>query len=342
MATDMRRLAGPAQVPAHEAAFTETSAQPRVERVPFAHLSIELGHLYMEDYEAGIDSLRWHFRQVAPWARAAHEAYAAALGNRRPRVSTCFLVDDYFAPFGSPREIVPQLVEAATECGLRIDYLGRESGCAEADDVDLARLVEGRLVVEPAPDTNGSRPPVTKTGWLCNGLRSPVAGSAEAMGEVVGWRPPAESAANRHSIFLDVELWKEKARDGDRLWSCPYLASVWQLLRLGMLRNFGRPVAVPRAWTGDLPERWDELPAVTQLNPSAAPFCGYRTFSVLAGRFLPIEHAVRTILSQVNVEDAVARQALERSAGEGLVLPAELVDRVEYAFANGIALTSSR
>jgi hypothetical protein len=330
---------------ATEAVFTETSAQPRVERVPFGHLSIELGHLYMEDYEAGIDSLRWHFRHVAPWVRAARDAHAAALGSRTTRISTCFLVDDYFAPFGSPREIVPQLVEAAAECGLRIDYLGRESGCAEADDVDLARLVEGRLVVEPAPDTNGSRPPVTKTGWLCNGLRSPLAGSVEAMGEAVGWRPPAESAANRHSIFLDVELWKDvelgkgRARDGDRLWSCPYLASVWQLLRLGMLRNFGRPVAAPRAWAGELPGRWAELPPVTQLNASAAPFCAYRTFSVLASRFLPIEHAVRTILSQVTVEDAVARQALDRSAGEGLVLSAELVDRVEYAFVNGVALS---
>jgi len=324
---------------AHEAVFTETSAQPRVEQVRLGHLSIELGHLYMEDYEAGIDSLRWHFRQVAPWANAAREAYSAALGNRTPRISTCFLVDDYFAPFGSPAGIVPQLIEAAAEAGLRIDYLGRESGCAEADDVDLGRLVEGRLVVEPAPETNGSRPPVTRTGWLCNGMRSPVAGAVEAMGEVVGWAPPAESAANRHSIFLDVEVWKDKARGGDRLWSCPYLASVWQLLRLGMLRNLGRAVAVPRALSGALPERWSDLPPVVQLNPTAPPFCAYRTFSVLASRFLPIEHAVRTILSQVDVEEPVARQAMERSGGEGIVLPPELVDRVEYAFVNGVALS---
>src|SRR5207302_9784046 len=138
-AADRRHRVG-RPVMAHEAAFTETSAQPRVERVPLGHLSIELGHLYMEDYEAGIDSLRWHFRQVAPWANAARQACAAALGDRTPRISTCFLVDDYFAPFGSPREIVPQLVEAAAEAGLHIDYLGRESGCAEADDVDLGRL----------------------------------------------------------------------------------------------------------------------------------------------------------------------------------------------------------
>ncbi|OLB81333.1 MAG: hypothetical protein AUI14_03795 [Actinobacteria bacterium 13_2_20CM_2_71_6] len=319
-----------------EAAFTETSAEPRTEQVPYAHLSIELGHLYMEDYEAGIDGLREHFRRVAPWARAAHQVYADTSGVRTVRVSTCFLVDDYFGPFGSPRTIVPELVQAAEEAGLHIDYLARESGCATADGVDLARLVESRLVPEPTPRTTGFRPPVTDTGWLCNGQRSPAAGTSEAMGEVLAWRPPAENAANRHSIFLDVELWDEK---NGRTWSCPFLASVWQLLRLGMLRHFGRRVAVPQPWPDEPPEGWHELPAVTRLSDSAAPFCAYRTFSVLATRFLPIEHAVRNILSQVTVEEPVAKQALERSGAEGVYLPPELVDRVEYAFINPGALS---
>jgi hypothetical protein len=314
-----------------EAVFREASAQPRIEGVPYAHLSIELGHLYMEDYEAGIDGLREHFRQVAPWAMAAREACAATLGDRRARVSTCFLVDDYFAPFGSPREIVPDLLRAADDCGLQIDYLGRESGCADADGVPLAELVEGRLVAEPAPRTTGTRPPVNQTGWLSNGQRSPGSTATEAMGVIPRWRPPLESAANRHSIFLDVELWDERP-DGRRTWSCPYLAAVWQLLRLGMLRDLGKRVAQPGVLDGDLPEQWADLPALVQLNPTAAAFCAYRTFSVLANRYLPIEHAVRLILGQVAAEDGVASQVLERSMGEKLTLPAELVERVEYLF----------
>jgi hypothetical protein len=314
-----------------DAVFREASAQPRIEGVPYAHLSIELGHLYAEDYERGTDGLPVHFRRVAPWAAAAGEACAATLSGKRARISTCFLVDDYFTPFGSPRTIIPQLLEAAQDSGLRIDYLGRESGCAEADGVALAGLVEGRLVAEPTPRTTGGRPPVTQTGWLSNGQRSPVSGATEAMGSIRPWSPPMESAANRHSIFLDVELWNERP-GGDRLWSCPHLAAVWQLLRLGMLRDRGRRVARPRPWVGELPERWADLPALVQLNPSAAPFCGYRTFSVLAQRYLPIEHAVRLILSQFAAEGGVAAQAIERGRAEGVSLPAELVERVDYAF----------
>jgi hypothetical protein len=314
-----------------DAVFREASDEPRVAQLPLSHLSIELGHLYMEDYASGIDGLRENFQRVAPWADAARRACQAAIGDRRARVSTCFLVDDYFSPFGSPRQIVPDLMRAAADAGLEIDYLGRESGCASAEGVPIARMVEGQLVAEPAPSTDGSRPPVSESGWLCNGERSAVPGAGEAMGVISQWTPPVESAANRHSIFLDIELWDEK-REDERTWSCPFLASVWQLLRLGMLRNLGQSVAVPQPAPGELPESWDQLPALLRLNPSAAPFSAYRTFSVLSSRFLPVEHAVRTILGQVNVAGAVADQVAERAERESLTLPPELVDRIEYAF----------
>jgi len=317
-----------------DASFQEASAQPRIEQLPFAHLSIELGHLYMEDYGLGIDGLREHFRAVTPWAQAAGRACEDCVAGRRPRISTCFLVDDYFSPFGSPREIVPDLIRAAADADLQIDYLARESACANAGDVSLARLVESQLVDEPAPSTDGSRPPVTESGWLCNGRRSPVAVTGEAIGIPTRWTPPAENAVDRHSIFLDVELWDERT-PGARTWSCPFLAAVWQLLRLGMLRSQGRGVAVPEPVPDELPERWDELPAVLRLNESAAPFCAYQTFSVLSARFLAVEHAVRTVLGHVNVAAAVAEQVAQRCAREGLSLPPELVDRVGYAFIHG-------
>lgn len=311
--------------------FREAAAEKRVEGIPLAHLSVELGHLYMEDFAAGPDRIRRQFERVAPWAKTAAEVCAASLPGRRARISTCFLVDDYFTRFSSPAEVVPQLIEAARENGVEIDYLARESGCAKADGVPLARLVESRLVSDPPPGTNGSRPPTTTTGWLCNGQRSPAGAATEAMGAASPWAPPVENAANRHSIFADIELWDEA--NGERTWSCPFLAAVWQLLRLGLLRHFGEAVATPVPWDGEqLPEDWDRLPAVVKLNPSAAPFSAYRTMSVLAGRFLHIEHAVRTILSQVAVEPGVAAQLAGRAATEKLSLPAELADRIEYIF----------
>jgi hypothetical protein len=323
-----------------DAVFREETAERRVTAVPLSHLSIELGHLYMDSFAAGPD-LQQHFEQVAPWANAGRQACADSLQRQqrrlgrksqgpRTRVSTCFLVDDYFMPFSSPAQLVPELVSAARAAGLEIDYLVRESGCADTGEVALASLVEGHLVIDPSPDTNGSRPPVREVGWLCNGQRSPAGDDTEAMKPVEPWTPPVQNGARRHSIFLDVQLWDEN--DRRRRWSCPFLATVWQLLRLGMLRYHGAAVAAPCDWEGEFPDDWDELPAVTQLNPTAAPFSAYRTLSVLSAKFLPIEHAVRTILSQVAIDCEVLDQVMKRSRNEGVELPPEIVDRIDYVF----------
>ena len=322
-----------------DAIFREATAERRVEAVPFSHLSIELGHLYQEDFTAGLD-LREHFERVAPWVSAGREAYVGSpqghqrqQGRRtRTRVSTCFMVDDYFSRFSSPAQLVPELVNAAHTAGLEIDYLARESGCADTGKVALARCVESRLVVDPPPSTNGSRPPVTERGWLCNGQRSPAndVKPTGAMDPVQPWAPPAENGARRHSIFLDVQLWDEN--NGRRTWSCPFLAAVWQLLRLGMLRYNDVAVTVPQIQDGKFPDDWDRLPVVTQLNPTAAPFSAYRTLSVLSTKFLPIEHAVRIILSQVSIDRDVLNQITARSQKENVELPPELIDRIEYVF----------
>jgi hypothetical protein len=154
------------------------------------------------------------------------------------------------------------------------------------------------------------------------------------MGTASHWAPPRQNSARHHSIFTDVELWDDE--QDRRLWSCAFLAAVWQLLRLGLLRNEGEPVAQPRPLSpAGLPDYWDELPPVLQLNPSAQPFSAYRTFSVLSSRFLSVEHAVRTILSQVSVPPGVLDQVTARSAAERLPVSAEVVDRIAYVFTGG-------
>ncbi|GIM88457.1 SCO2522 family protein [Paractinoplanes toevensis] len=314
---------------ASDGLFTEASASPVVQSVALSHLSVELGHLYMDDFRAGEARLREHFQRVAPWARTAIEQTAASLGSKRtPRVSTCFLIDDYFTRFSTPAEVIAALVTAAEAADLRIDYVARESGCARAGDVDLATLVQEHLVHEPAEDTNGGRPPTTESGWLTNGERSP-ARATSAMSGPREWRPPRQSAVQNHSIFVDIELWSDSP-DG-RLWSCPFLATVWQLQRLGLLRHLGRPVAEP-VTVGELPADWDEMPPIIQLDPAAAPLRAYRTFNPLDSRFLPIELAVRTVLSQVWIDPVVDQQVRGRAQAEGVELPAELVGRVSYAF----------
>ena len=224
------------------------------------------------------------------------------------------------------------VLAAANREGLEIDYLARESACADADSVSPAYLTLGRLVTEPVPGTTGGRPPLTETGWLTNGQRSPSTSRGEAMARRAVWQPPQESARRRHSIFVDVELWDEE--DSQRTWSCAMLAAVWQLLRLGLLRDRGRPVTTPADWMDrPFPDHWAELPPVLRLNPRAAAFAAYTTLSVLSPRFLPVELAVRTILSQFACDESILAEATSRAARDAMQLPADLVDRIRYVFA---------
>jgi hypothetical protein len=311
-----------------DAVFQETTAQSRTQSIPLAHLSLELGHLYMEDFEEGPERLRRHFAQLRPWADAARAT--ARTGGRRPRISTCFLIDDYFTRFSSPAELVPTLLAEADRAGLTIDYLARESGCAVADEIPLAQAVAGRLVESPPAGSNGRRPPVSSTGWLANGERTPGR-SPQAMQAATAWQPPHETAARRHNVYADVELWDDT--DGVRTWSCPFLAAVWQLARLGLLRHEGMPVLTPRPQIApEFPAEWDELPPLVRLNDSAAPFSAYRTCSLLPARFLPVEHAVRVILDQTDVDAEALGQVAERSAAEGTPVPDAIADRVSYIF----------
>jgi hypothetical protein len=311
--------------------FRELSAEPRVQQVDYAHLSVELDHLYMEDLQRGQEHLRARLARVRPWFDAAVASFAAAHPGVRPRISTCFLIDDYFSDLVGPAELVERLLDAAGHAGLRIDYLARESGCATAGTVRPAELVAARLVSVPTQGTTGARPPTARTGWLSNGRRSPDTPNLAMRRHV--WEPPLEADKRRHSVFVDVELWDEPG--GERVWSCPMLAAVWQLLRLGLLRDEGRCLVRPRPLPASLPKTWSAMPAVTRIEPRAAAFHGYRTLSLLEDRFLPVEHAVRVILNQVKQDPDVMEMTAARAAREGTPVPGDVPGRIGYVFLPG-------
>ncbi|MDA1359141.1 SCO2522 family protein [Glycomyces luteolus] len=325
--------------------YEEGTAEQHTERFGMSHLSIEVGHLYADDL-ARPDTLKAEMAAAAAWAHGATEALAKRLGGRRPRVSTCYLVDDYSQQgMPPPEELISVITEAADDAGLRIDYLARESACAAMGPLQLAGLVADRIVFEPPPGENGSRPTVARSGWLCNGVPSPKPRGV-AMGVADQWSPPIQNAKRDHSVFLDVELWSET--DQGRRWSCPMLAAVWQLLRLGVLRNQGRRIGVPEAVAAVVvdehghdpdrpararfPESWAAMPPILQLEPGASPFPAYRTVSILSVNYLEVEHAVRVICGSVRPEAGaveVIRKAAER---EGMALTEEIVDRLSYIF----------
>lgn len=310
-------------------AYREAASENKVAELPLAHLSVEVGHCYMEDLLRGEDHLREQFRAAAPFVDAARAAVRS--GTNRPRVSTCFLLDDYFSHEAPPGDVVETVRRVAAECGTPIDYMVRESGCRLADGIDLARMTEGYLLPEPGPGTNGSRPPPQESGWLSNGEGSPNQHSQQAMVDT-RWAPPREYARRNHSIFVDVELWRDV--EGERLWSCPFLAAVWHLLRLGLLRHGGDPVAVPQPAppAGAWPEEWDELPVVMRLEERAAPFAAYRSVSVLPQQYQPVEHAAKVILDRLRLDQGVIDQVVRRAEREGVVLPLSLTGRMGHVF----------
>ncbi|ONH60887.1 hypothetical protein CcI49_09935 [Frankia sp. CcI49] len=330
----MERTSGDFGVPSARAVFREEHAVERISEVPLSHLSVELGHFYPEDFGNGGVELERQFRRIAMWAQPTQLAALSGRAKGSARVSTCLLVDDYSQrqEMPPPSVVIPMVLAVAEANGVVIDYIGRESACADEGQAPLAPMVEKAIIPDPAYGVNGSRPPVHESGWLCNGARSPAGAGVAAMQGPKTWEPPAENGLRAHSVFVDVELWDQRERDRTR-WSCAFLAAVWQLLRLGLLRARGETVVRPVALDlNELPESWAGFPDIARVTTGASAFSAYRTFSILDTAYLPVEHAVRVILGQIGVDGIALNSPVRRAEGEGITLPVEPADRVSYLF----------
>lgn len=328
--------------------YSEATEQPWIAPVPLSHLSIEVGHFYLNDITGDIERVRAEFRRIVPLVAAFVESARVRFGPE-VRVSTCYLIDDYFQPDTDPAEVLEKLLGAAAESGLRIDYLARESGCWQTshfvdgvplgEPIPVAEMVAARIVAEPAPPDTGRRPPTAQSGWLCNGRRSSEYEPAQAM-RGRRYEPPEEFGRREHSIFLDVQLWNTQVVDGVTVtrWSCPFLAAVWHLLRLGMLRYHGAAVVEPQPWHGQpWPRRWHEVPPVVQLEPGAAPFAAYQTLSMLPKRYIGIEHAVRLVLDHLDLDEDVVAQTILAGAADPVpvTVPRKISDRLSHLLLDG-------
>jgi hypothetical protein len=260
----------------------------------FAHLSIEVGHFEPESLRRGRDHFANRLSPITPWLAPVR---TALVGHEpEPSTSTCFLIDDYTEPIKPPSKVIPQLLEAARECHITIDYLVRESALAEpagSSAADFARKLMKPDLLRTCP---GDLSSPTASEWLSDGARQPTPPSAS----------DAEEIASSKSNLLETELWREDA--SGKQWSCSFLAGVWQLARLGLLDDMSRSYLTPQKWEESLAiPRWDELSPVIQLNHHAAPFQAYRTVSVLGAHYLPVEAAVRAILKQVDIKAVLDR-----------------------------------
>jgi hypothetical protein len=161
--------------------------------------------------------------------------------------------------------------------------------------------------------------------------------------EAHDWNQPLEYGKRNHSIFVDVELWKDRADPGageeeilsKRLYSCPFLAAIWQLVRLGLLRKDGAPVLEVTDWDGEWREEWSHFPDIVKVNPGAKPFYAYQSLSIMPQHFLGIEHAVRTIIDHVLLDQPVVDSLQVRAQEKNITLPAAVSERISNHFLPG-------
>jgi hypothetical protein len=341
--------------------YHEKSEETRLDEVAFSHMSIEVGHFYLTDLAKDIAGVEADFKRIAPLVGPFIDSARVQFGTNNIRASTCYLLDDYFQRSLPPDTVIGKLLTAAAAGGVNIDYLVRESGCWESqtlrhgaavgDRIRVAEMVAARIVEEPALEATGidepglmwrpmgTRKSTAESGWLCNGKRSSEYSQHDAL-DLKEYEPPEEYGKREHSIFLDVELWNRiTGSDGvtTTRWSCPFLASVWQLLRLGMLRHQGRNVVEPELWPAgaDWPDTWDALPTVIKLNRDAAPFQAFKTLSMLPKRFLAIEHAVRLILDHIHLDEDVVAQVAALGQAEGIEVSHPVTERVSHLLFDG-------
>ena len=145
--------------------FLETSADFKVESLPLSHVSVEIGHLYMEDFVGRRGRCA---AQPSPPRRRG----SGPRRSRRPSAATrnpsgsAPASSSTITSAGSRRrpKLIPMVLAAAEREGVGIDYLARESACASANGVSPASLTLGSLVTEPVPGTTGGRPPLPTAG----------------------------------------------------------------------------------------------------------------------------------------------------------------------------------
>lgn len=313
-----------------------------MQNLALSHLSVEVGHLYMEDLENGEEPIRAQFEQIRPWLEAAKAS--AVSGADKPRVSTCFLIDDYFQHWPDAPEIMEKLLRSSAAAGVTIDYIARESACARRfDGFQTAELVARRILEEPEPErATGGRPPAAQSGWLANGQPPRETTVLNAMESHV-WEAAREYGKRNHSIFLDVELWSDRADPGageeeilsSRTYSCPFLAAVWHLIRLGLLRKDGAPALEVTDWDGEWQTEWSQFPDIVRVNRNAKPFYAYRSLSIMPRYFLPIEHAVQVIIEHVLLDKPVVDYLDFRAHEKDIPLPPVVTDRIGHFFLPG-------
>lgn len=290
----------------------------------FAHVSIEIGH-FMGDSLRKSKQLGQRLRKLKPWVDAAIKSYGQ---RREPKFSysTCLLLDDYSIEMpGTPETIIPKITEAYSRVDLPIDYLVRESSLSGEPAERLLNMASG-LATE---DLWATKSPFSGTG--ANTLWFKVGSDAERGDSDTGTLSQY-SFPDKHPIEMLVAAATQTGKKSN--WTCAALATVWQLLRLGLLSSNDNTLKPhPLDQLKKLPDEWDDVPGVLQLTHSPAPIAAFRTLSILPPMYLQVEGAVLSILERLILDNELQELAGMVAGRNGVTLPRRITDRVSYVFA---------
>lgn len=307
----------------------------------YAQLSVEVGHVYLGELQDP---------SLVGSAAAAAAFWIKPVLDKvgRANASVCLMIDDYFPARGSidPDEAAALFIAAFEEAGLALDYVAHEADFAVfAEDVRARIQPQPRLGEMSFGEPGGFRNDLKdssgrwlRSGWISNG--DPIRAERGARDGFALFDRAAKTdetlgrPEHRTSMALEVQIYDTPKGDAV-VWSCPFLAACWQLVRLGALRDDNNE---PR-----FPER------MRQLRDDAPPFHARRTLTLLPPSMLRVEHAVRVILSQLDLDSrfvaeqeglakhlaAMARKRVKSKSGEAP--PPRLYDvneAIAYVFAD--------
>jgi hypothetical protein len=279
-----------------------------------AHMSVEIAHIYLGELteDTAGDAVSAAIDRVGPVVDRMTRDHGRT-------VSTCVLIDDYFESKGpTPEQAVEIFKNAAARLGFRLDWIAFEADCALAADYFFDKLYpQPRFGESSHGGVHGEPNRLSRSGqsWVSNGdptRQTKAPRSRRFLGEEVKYPAGKVRPEIATSIALDVEIAKAGSQGDDLIWSCPFLAACWQLIRLGCWREPSGGMLAPK-----------RLLAVSERPP---PFFARRTLSHLPSRYLRVEHAVQVILNQLTIDDRARREIDPHTA------QFEIREYIEYAF----------
>lgn len=257
--------------------MTELLAAPS-KSLPQAHLSIEVWHTYASEV------LRPNYLEdmfMATKSLINARVDIAKQDDPEATVNTVFLFDDEnIHSTTKPSRYYQRIRDASQAVGLEIDYIAREAAFTK-----WGNYVVGMLKERQIPGTFDCICDSTGTTRL----------------KITNDDDVYRTRYNQ-SIPLYTDGFDKKGH-GVRKFSCPLLASLWQLERFGLFNQPMTPIDAGQSWPTT--RKWHQIPEITQINPKAAPFHAKNILSILPKHFAQVEslgvYSINKILTSENL-----------------------------------------